>query len=346
MSEHRQILVRLSALAIGLVLACASTGCSGDSSTVAAGTSAVGGSSASSGGAMGGAGGDGAGGTQSSSTSSGQTTSGQTTSGQTTSGQTTSGQTTSSGQGGAGGEGTGGSGGMAPTSKLSTLFDGVDEWVDMGDVYDFSDTTPFSVFLWLKTSTVQNHFLVGKRLLDMNKTGWQIALNGPVPKIAIDIQEKASSRIDVTVSTMVPFDGQWHHIGFTYNGSGMAAGSIIYLDGLPLAAEVHADTLKGSFNTTAPFTFGAKGGTGKWFDGHMDEVTVYAAALSAAEVAALYNGGAPTDPTALSTAGNVVGYWKMGDGDSFPTINDHGPFSYHGTMKNMEAADFVADTPP
>ena len=331
MSNYRESIIKFGVLPLLALFLGAGCGGEGDSAGSASSASSAAGGNSSSGGAMGGAGGEGAG-------SQGG--------GQTTTSSTTSSSSGMGGAGAAGSGGSGGSGGSAVASMLSTVFDGADEWVDLGDVYDFSDTTPFSVFLWLKTTKFQDHFLVGKRLLDMNKTGWQIALNGLPPRIAIDIQENTKSRIDVTVSTKVPFDGKWHQVGFTYNGSGMAGGSIIYLDGLPLAGEVHADTLKGSFNTVAPFTFGAKGGTGKWLEGNMDEVTVYAASLSAAEVLDLHNGGTPTDPSKLPTAGNVVGWWKMGDGDTFPTIFDHGPFSYDGTMTNMEAGDFVADTPP
>lgn len=264
--------------------------------------------------------------------------------------------TTSSAAGGTGGGtttatgsetgGAGGQGGQAEVNKLSSTFDGVDEWVDMGDVYDFADGAPFSVMLWFKTTIVQDKFLVGKRLLGGNKTGWQMALNGPPARISIDIQESSSSRIDITVPTAVPFDGQWHHLGFSYDGSRQASGCIIYLDGQSLVNEVHVDTLSGGFTSAAPFTLGARNGTGKWFNGNLDEVTIYAAALSAAEVVALYNGGTPTDPSKLPSAGQVVGWWTMGDGDTFPVVSDQGPFFSHGVMKNMEAEDFVADTPP
>jgi len=230
-------------------------------------------------------------------------------------------------------------------SQLSTVFDGVDEFVYVGDVLGFEQSAPFSAFVWVKTSAVINQFLIGKRMYSGQKPGWQIALNSSPPRIAIDIQRNTSSRIDMSVGTMLPFDGKWHHIGFTYDGMGSAAGCHIYFDGLALSHIVYADTLSGSIASPAPMTLAAKQGIGAWVQGNLDEATVHAVELSQAEVLALYNGGTPADPSKLSTAPNLAAWWRMGDDDTYPTIVDHGPNHYNGAMTNMEGADFVADTP-
>ena len=177
------------------------------------------------------------------------------------------------------------------------------------------------------------------------KPGWQIALNSASPRISIDIQQNTNSRIDVTVDTMLPFDGQWHHIGFTYDGLGNAAGCHIYFNGLALSHIVNVDTLSGSIASPAPMTLGSKQGLGAWVQGNLDEATVHAAELSQPEVQALYNNGTPADPSKLSTAPSLAAWWRMGDGDTFPNIVDHGPNHYNGAMTNMEVSDFVADTP-
>ena len=56
----------------------------------------------------------------------------------------------------------------------------------------------------------------------------------------------------------------------------------------------------------------------------------------------MYNSGAPTDLSSYSTP--PTHWWRMGDGDSSPTITDQ-VGSYNLTMTNMDSADIVTDVP-
>ena len=76
------------------------------------------------------------------------------------------------------------------------------------------------------------------------------------------------------------------------------------------------------------------------FDGNIDEVTIYNAELTSGEVTTLYNSGTPSEPSTT----NLVSYYKMGDGDTYPTITDN-QGSNNGTMTNMGSEDIVLDTP-
>jgi len=73
----------------------------------------------------------------------------------------------------------------------------------------------------------------------------------------------------------------------------------------------------------------------------IDEVSVYNTALSASDATAIYNGGVPTDLTSYAP----LGWFRMGDGSTFPTINDVGSGGSNGTMNNMSASNFVTDVP-
>ena len=44
-------------------------------------------------------------------------------------------------------------------------------------------------------------------------------------------------------------------------------------------------------------------------------------------------------------ADNIQAYWRMGDGDTFPTILDNSSNSNNATMTNMDAGDIEEDTP-
>ena len=69
-------------------------------------------------------------------------------------------------------------------------------------------------------------------------------------------------------------------------------------------------------------------------------MTIYSAQLTSGERTTLYNSGCPANPSTT----NLEAYWRMGDGDTFPTITDN-QGSNNGTMTNMEAGDITTETP-
>jgi hypothetical protein len=83
-------------------------------------------------------------------------------------------------------------------------------------------------------------------------------------------------------------------------------------------------------------------------DGKIDEVAIWSAGLTNAEVLAIYNGGRPGNLGSHSRAASLEHWWRMGDGtgDVYPTVADQ-VGSADGTMTNMTsgAVNFVADVP-
>ena len=89
-----------------------------------------------------------------------------------------------------------------------------------------------------------------------------------------------------------------------------------------------------------------------FFEGNIDEGSVWNKALTSAELVAIYNGGVPID--LLTNAGdyvsssNLQGWWRNGDtaGTSvFQTIEDFSANSNDGTMTNMDSGDIVTVVP-
>jgi len=97
--------------------------------------------------------------------------------------------------------------------------------------------------------------------------------------------------------------------------------------------------------STAELTIGGAHSWDYTITGKMDEITIWDAELSAANVVELYNGGVPVDPSTLSFAGNLVSHWRMGDGDTHPTLIDV-VGGHNGTMTNMSADDIVTTPVP
>jgi len=141
-------------------------------------------------------------------------------------------------------------------------------------------------------------------------------------------------------------DWSWHHITITYDGSSAASGVTIYVDDVAQTSTVVADTLSATTLNAISFQLGAVDATNSFFSGVLDDVAVYDIELSAANVTTIFNGGEPPDLTSVGPTADLVGYWLMGDGDTFSTLTDNSSNTNDGTMTNMEAADLVVDSPP
>ena len=81
--------------------------------------------------------------------------------------------------------------------------------------------------------------------------------------------------------------------------------------------------------------------------GHMDETAIWSRALTNSEVENIYNNGCPNDLTeSVDLKASMVAWWRMGEGDTYPTILDHSPAGLNdATMFNMAPDDFEAEAP-
>ena len=104
-------------------------------------------------------------------------------------------------------------------------------------------------------------------------------------------------------------------------------------------------TLSGTGGNVAYLVSGGVAAIGAFrnrnFVGAIDELSAYNTALSASAVTTIYNSGVPNDLTGTS---GLVSWWRMGDGDTFPTITDN-QGSNDGTMTNMSSGNFISNVP-
>ena len=117
-----------------------------------------------------------------------------------------------------------------------------------------------------------------------------------------------------SVETAADFPvGKWVDVTVTYDGSSSAAGLRIYYDGKPADAPVLRDHLNKSI-TADVMRLGARPRDDRGFaNGRMDEIKVFRAALSAAEVADLH---APSLPATLQAA-------RAGDAAAKALLREH-----------------------
>ena len=142
-------------------------------------------------------------------------------------------------------------------------------------------------------------------------------------------------------------DGNWHHVVLTMDGVPSSNTYKLYLDGALI--DTHARTHGTADDLADGILYIGKYSSGLLYDGQLDEIGVWLGdILSLAEVQALYNSGVPidlqTDAGDYASSGSLTSYWKMGDGDTFPTLTDSEGGS-DATMTNMIAGDIVSDVP-
>ena len=172
--------------------------------------------------------------------------------------------------------------------RNSLSFDGASRSVD---VPDYAAINPgagdLSIDAWVKrnpTSGTTTRIIVDKRSSSV----------GPGYSLAVSFGNLIFSQGDPTGQTnhrdtsTVPADDQWHFVAVTVNRAS-ATGGRFYIDGTPTGT--FDPTIRpGSLNNANSFQIGrsAWGGNSPWVGG-LDEVEMFNRALSANEVAAIYN---------------------------------------------------------
>jgi len=249
---------------------------------------------------------------------------------------------------------------MALFSTKSCDFDGSNDHAITSDgtVADFDHNTPFSVSCWFKTTDVSG-YLVSK--VDNALTrGWGLYIHSSGQLYAVF---NNSGAVSVNVHTTSGFNtGQWIHGVMTYSGNGLASGFSFYADGdLQAKAAPVNDNLAGATTLNSqPLQINGRSGTIGPLTAQTDDVAIYDKELSAGEVTTIFAGGNPADLRLTGPSTNLVAYYTMGDGDTYPnlrdrqvatpilaagTVKDRSSNSNDGTPTNMEDADFTTDTP-
>jgi len=214
----------------------------------------------------------------------------------------------------------------------STKFDGVDEFVSIPAITN--NKTNGSVAFWLKVGNVSSGFTLWRTEVDANNL-IQIFHNYSLNEIRV-VYKGGGTAINAAITDSIRNDGNWHHIAATWSDS--ADQLKIYLDGALKATTTSVPTITGSFGSSAI----GYNLTNNYFLGNIDEFALFNTTLTATQITDIYNDGFPTS---LNGIDGLQGYYKMGDGSTYPTINDDSTNSNNGTLTNGIASDFSADVP-
>ena len=192
------------------------------------------------------------------------------------------------------------------------------EFIGCGDAVNTDNIDDFSVAFWVNFGTLTTEqYLVTKGAYNVSGDCWAVKMDTRT------LQFSVSNSITAVHTGLKLRTGKWYHIVITYSNTADAI--VFYIDGAATATS--GFTVSGSYITIPTNAsrdvrigtgYNGSNISGLYFKGKLFEVGIWNAALSAAEVTAIYNSGRTIDLSAASgdyaKQGNLVGYWKMDGG--------------------------------
>jgi hypothetical protein len=235
--------------------------------------------------------------------------------------------------------------GSSFSNTKSILLDGVDDFCETSSNYTLLDgesKATISAWVNLQTGTTQDYLCAIKEIGATNFTlGVRLQISGAACSVNVRTQNASNvNRGIVSVGSIVG-DGLWHHLLICVDLALTGNTELqVFLDGV-------SKGIVGRFqNTTftsvsAPLYVG-HADTYNFVDGNIDEFAIWSGTDQRANVSEIYGGGVAVDLNALATAPNPTTWYRMGDGDTAPTIQDTNG-SADLTMNNFST--FSTDVP-
>ena len=232
----------------------------------------------------------------------------------------------------------------AYSNTYSLDFDGSDDHI-VGSSITFD--SPGTISWWQKTKFTGSEVESAGNFIPFHlSTSFYVYMKWDGSNTVTFVRHSATGNVQGDIDIA---DEEWHHIVIAWDGGGTGTLNTlsIYVDGVLDIASGRTATYSAPSGT---LKFGSWSATYSSYviDGYLDELGIWSSALTLAEVVQLYNSGEPIDLTEDSgnyaSSGDLTGYWRLGDGDTFPTIEDN-KGSNDLTMTNMTSGDIVEDVP-
>ena len=165
-------------------------------------------------------------------------------------------------------------------------FDGINDYMDFGDVMDFEITDTFSIEMWINPTTLATiHSLFVKWNFPVGY-GIQIWQS----KLLWYMEPTGGQEMEIQGTTAIN-EGEWQHIVFTYDGSRTAAGVKFHINTTEDSYNILNDDIIGSGGSminSGNLIMGARDTGTVPFNGKISNVKIYNRALTAQEVTQNY----------------------------------------------------------
>tara|TARA_Y100001938_G_scaffold143424_1_gene216166 strand:- start:498 stop:1241 length:744 start_codon:yes stop_codon:yes gene_type:complete len=230
-------------------------------------------------------------------------------------------------------------------NEMSVLLDGTNDYIELDglasvDGWD-SISNAGSISIWVKINETSSTGQIIRMQADSNNF--------------ISIYYHASSNTTRTAykggggttiaksSAAIEEDGEWHHVVSTWSTTTNKL--TLYLDGTIVEAKPNSGPLDEFSGDISTIDVGQNTSGSSYFDGYVDELSVWNAALTGAQISTIYNNGVPNDIMTLNEltpSVRCVGYYRFED-DTSNTVKDHSAYINNGTLVN--GPDYTTDAP-
>jgi hypothetical protein len=168
--------------------------------------------------------------------------------------------------------------------------------LDAGDVGHFGFYDKFSLAAWVRPRGDSGGTLLSRMVDASQAAGYSVVLeNGRIHVYLVVRWLDDAIRVHTAQSIAADRDC---HVVVTYDGSRVASGIKVYLDGRPARLVVDLDDLNQDFQSKEPFRIGAGHGPDGRFHGSIRDIRIYGSVLSAEEAGIL----ATMDPVSVIAA--------------------------------------------
>ncbi len=160
-------------------------------------------------------------------------------------------------------------------------------FVDLGNVFGFQSKQKFSLTAWVQTPENAKGAILAK--MTKAHRGYALTIEGGY--LTFYLTNRADGYgIKIVSKAKNQTQNGWHHVAICYDGSGKAAGVVLYVDGKRQKVEVKMDSLvaRGKIQSTnsgeAHFHIGRRSGDMPLTGGLVDDVHIFDRSLSHADV--------------------------------------------------------------
>ena len=169
------------------------------------------------------------------------------------------------------------------STERSLSLDG-QQVIEAGDVGQFGFYDRFTLAAWILPDDPDAGIIVSRmEAADLDRSkGYQLRLRDGYLEADFVVRWLDDS-LRVRSRERLPAGG-WRHVAVTYDGSRVAAGVQLYVDGQPVPLVAHIDELNQSFDSTQPLRIGGGPAPQGRFRGRIDDVRVYSSQLSPADM--------------------------------------------------------------
>ncbi len=222
----------------------------------------------------------------------------------------------------------------AQLTNYCLSFDGVNDYVNLGDIFQLNNVASFTIEGWANQTTNTDTEIIFSKFSDASN---DIALYTNGGTLYIDLGNGSDSYATWAGYSATLTSGTWFHWAVVYDGSGVANA-----DRLKLFINGNTTPIVLAFTGTIPATTSSAlsgddaqlSTTANPFGGYMDEFRVWSDVRTPAEINTNYNKIISTSSSGL------VAYYRMDEGTG-SSIEDVTTNTYDGTISGSTWALFV-----